>query len=59
MILAVFGPVRSMAVERKVICGYFATSRKSGERRCSSRFGSRVSTLDASMTASTFDLDGS
>ena len=31
-----------------MICGWFSTSKKSGERRCASRWGSRVSTLATS-----------
>ena len=39
-------------VDLKVMVGNFSTSKKSGDLRCASRFGSRVSTVVASMVIS-------
>ena len=49
-------PAFSTLVDLKVIFGFFSASKKSGERRWSSRFCSRVSMLAVSITASTLDL---
>src|SRR6185436_7392114 len=49
----------STRFERKVMVGYFCTSKKSGLRRCASRFSSRVLMAVASMVASTDDRVGS
>jgi hypothetical protein len=51
-------PGRS-AVERKLILGYFSTSKKSGERRWPSRRSSRVVTLLTSSSTSADDCSGS
>jgi hypothetical protein len=47
-----FGPVAPTLVDLNVMVGYFATSRKLGPFKCSSRPSTRVSTDDASMVAS-------
>ena len=49
-------PALVMEVDLKVMVGNLATSKKSGDLRCSSRLGSVVLTEVASMVASTDDL---
>src|ERR1700722_2358118 len=52
-------PADSACFDRKVIVGYFCTSRKFGLRKSLSRISTRVSTEAASMVASSETLDGS
>src|SRR5947209_16473954 len=47
-----------MFVLRKAAVGNFSTSKKSGERRCASRWASAVSMLAGSMLTSTDDAVG-
>ena len=58
-ILALSAPRVSMDVLRKVISGKVATSKKSGERRWSSRCCQLVSTLAVLMLTATADAAGS
>ena len=51
-------PASSTLVERKVMVGYFSTSKKSALRRCSSRPASPLLTPATSMTATTDDSSG-
>jgi len=51
-------PDFSIFVDLKVMVGYLATSKKSGDLRCPSRFGSCVSIVLASMVSSIVLLVG-
>src|ERR1700693_892576 len=59
MMTKCFGSLPSMRLLRKVMVGYFSTSKKLGLRRSASRGGTPVWTLAASRTTSTFAELGS